>query len=360
MRTLCQSAIFFNILGSKELLKNLKSKLKGKYKLILIVGGGIQKVNQLQTRNRIRELNGLPPTPEYTRDEDSLVWPYYESARYHSFNTVPAAAYYYIYKLIQAKYVDSIISTNYDLFLESIFQKCNLISLTKLNPIRNKGEDDQEQYFSLKLKSAETKISFYKMHGSFSHIIFDSCRTLFRCPNFISPYPVDNSEYNLYSLFHFHMNNTANGRIGKKTHISIRENCIPVGHYIDNNFSDRSLFLKEIEAAKMQLKSTKNIAGILLIGFRGWTAANGEDETWNEEIVEDIEDHLFNGIPVIQFLSPEQGEKEKTLLSDIILKNKSGLLLKGSIEKNLGETIAKISVFKRYSMHKEYLKEWVG
>lgn len=262
-------------------------------KLVFIIGNGIHQVDNLlnddEINKRAAKRHIKYGTPRYTRYK----WQLFEYARYYTANYLPSYGHCCIWKLVNDGLCRDIITTNYDLFFDSIWKKYSRLRI-KTNPVLTDGEYDWDCYYSHSVKNCFTR--YWKIHGSLSHVVFNSkvgSRTpyIFALPRFTvsSNEPGITTAYQLKHSLPF---------LGYESEIYYRTNFkrgrldstfIP---YIDWSFgNNRSLFQREISGARAALFNPRSLAAVVMVGFRGFY--DSTIHPWNEELVENI-NHLLN------------------------------------------------------------------
>lgn len=268
-------------------------------KLKFIIGDGIYPQEGIKSRADIVE-HALSSGKKRSSDidEDRWCWQIYERYRWRSANVLPSKNYFYLYHLCRDNTVNAIITTNYDLYIDSIFTKYPLPQGYVLNPlIKHDGDYDGDDFYG-KVSGGE-KLHLWKIHGSFSHISFITSNLkgnnshIFKLPRILMGYPENypTVEYGLPS--HNFLNNT-----------EANCNCNRMAHFTDMSFK-RELFLKPIISGATLDLQDDNTAGIIIVGLTGQhDPANPQDER-NEELVPLLIE-LAKKIPVYLILSPRQ------------------------------------------------------
>jgi hypothetical protein len=281
-----------------ELLKTAQSDNK---RLDVIIGDGIDPMKEIhdackasyadvdhRNRNRIYEL-------------DSESWKKYEHVRHYTTNVRPSPSYDFVLHLARKGILRSIITTNYDTTLDSMFNifKTDMPLPVNLNPILIHNEWSHFGYCSEIVSS--TAIDFWKIHGSLSHVFCRGCSTLLKCPDFVIPFGSKSvtDRYN-HPITHMYLP-------GKTSCCPIRLSPTEItgstcGHYIHPNdwnipnFRSILPFNKIIDKAMTQLRN--DAFGIIFIGFKG--------NRNYEEINQVAEDLSGTGVHWIMYLSSSQ------------------------------------------------------
>ena len=246
-------------------------------------------------------------------------WKYLEFARFTTNNVIPSFAYFLLHHLINSGSIKSIITTNYDLFLNSIFERTNKSHGSFcFNPVINNDDFDWEGYYSIKPRNPKV-VKIFKIHGSLSHVVFRNCRHhnnqlhIFKLPSFVVGFDTQplRREFGINYLHNYL------GHVGLRhnqpTLINDEKRTGYYVHYIDwavkclcnKRIHYRDFFTKEIQYATRELKKSPDIGAIIIIGFTGYhNQVNRKDEN-NEELSPAIVS-LLNKVPVFYFLHQHQ------------------------------------------------------
>ena len=209
---------------------------------------------------------------------------------------MPSFTHCCIWKIVNDGLCDNVITTNYDMFFDSIWTKYPNLRVL-MNPVLRRGEFNWEGYFSSASKTPAT--NYWKLHGSLSHIAFKFGGTgtkshIFKLPRFmVSSNEPETKSY--FSLKHSLPFLGYEAERHPKTHFYLTESqddhFIP---FIDWSFSnDRTPFEREIKWAQSKIKQVDSIAAILIIGFSGYFDPKRSPR--NEEIVEGLNALLNSG-----------------------------------------------------------------
>lgn len=228
-------------------------------------------------------------------EEHRAVWSENEYLRLYSRNVLPPLAYYSVASLCAAGLVRSILTTNYDSFLFSIFNKDRSLGLPKLNlnpailPISTKTKKYRNRY-------DPNKIGVYFIHGILEWAQFQGCGCLVQLPAYAvgtNLWRVDDSWGGVF--FHDY---------------DERHNTLPTGearHLIDWNLENRDFFNPEIAAAKLEIEwAVRNEGGLLLLGFMGTHCPHISDR--HEELSEPIA-AAAQKVPTFMVITAEQNRK---------------------------------------------------
>lgn len=261
-----------------------KAAKSERHKLKLVIGDGIHPVQGLLSPERItsdyeREF-GKPPSG---RQQARRQWDAYEVARFQTYNSCPSFGYFILFYLAKRGLISSIITTNYDLFFNSIADR--LGDVWQINPAASPSSYSWEGYYS---RPSPRKTPLWKIHGSLTHTVNKACPSdehahIFRLPNF----PVTTAASRVSTVIRRKIRHNNLAYIGARYSISslTSESGGPgvSCHYLDWAFNnDRSCFCREIDRATQQLKSFPS-APILLIGFTGYYDRRRKNP-WNEEL----------------------------------------------------------------------------
>lgn len=286
-------------------------------KIKLVVGDGFYSQSGIKSRSIIigdarsqgKEINS-------ERDEDRYCWQTYETYRLNTLSNLPPKRFFYTHHLCKADIIRSIITTNYDLYFDSIFTKDPLPQNYILNPAIDDDEDSGESFYG-KISDINEKLRLWKIHGSFSHISFMNSshghRHIFRLPNFSICYPTDNpiDDYGLPA----------------HPFMGVDCDCDRKAHFIDMNFNNRIAFDKAITGAIQELN--KDDTGLVIcLGFTGRYNLADPNDTINEELVPHLVS-LASRVPVYVILAPFQDPRISFLYNEL---NSSNRVFKGNIE----------------------------
>jgi hypothetical protein len=301
-------------------------------KIVFLIGNGIDAIanilNEKQAQAEAKSRN-IPSTPE-NKEFTEFRWRLFEYARYYSTNTLPTFAHACIFRMIADKICRDVITTNYDMFFDSIWAKHPELKVIQ-NPIADRDEYLWEEYYSPD-KSATGKPRYLKIHGSLSHIVFRNAKDplsfqLFRLPRFIVPtnYPNLQEAYGVEhmtpSLNYEAVVHTGTTFAAPET---LKQQFEPFIDWSYNN--DRVLFNREIEFAKKIFANPKKIAAVIMIGFRGYYNFENPSDPWNEELIPSLVALLDKGFNDI-YMAVHQ--KQYKLKDEPSSKFMSNLISKG-------------------------------
>jgi hypothetical protein len=123
-----------------------------------------------------REVSSLSP-----EDVEAFTWLYYERLRYRTSLPVdPPIAYFAIRYLLEHETVNTLISTNYDLYLDRLLQDTQNRSIR--NPCMGQYEWEYNEYYSPTLTQPVGNITFWKIHGDFAFFCWPNCGCLEKLP----------------------------------------------------------------------------------------------------------------------------------------------------------------------------------
>ena len=241
-------------------------------KLVFIIGNGFQPVDSIQKeedfKDSVRTHYGADygaVTASWTdEDWDLERWKYLEYARFFTRNCTPSFGYYLLNYLIGKQHIKTIITTNYDLFLNSMFERTNKDQDSYcFNPAIRNTDFDWEGYYSKTTPSNHNAVKIFKIHGSLSHVVFRNCLRhnnqlhIFRLPSFMLGFdtrPI-RDEFSVKYL-HDYL-----GHIGRRyRHTTLIDDASETGYYVHHidwavkclcaGIGYRDFFSKEIEFAK--------------------------------------------------------------------------------------------------------------
>ena len=264
--------------------------------LVFVVGNGIDSVNNIIDDKALRlKAGGRYKT---TKSFEAFKWRHFEYARYYSSTSLPSYAHYCIYKLVETGVCRDVITTNYDMFFDSIWEHSPTMRVHQ-NPVAEADEHSWEGYFATRRRAA-TGVRYWKIHGSLSHVCFGGRRGgphhLYRLPRFAISANDDSlaQKYRIptqapfmgFEMAHYPRTTFAN-------QADLIGGFRP---YIDWTWdSDRTRFRREIDGAKEVLSTPAKIAAIVLVGFSGYFNDHDPNDAWNEELVPVIRHLRANG-----------------------------------------------------------------
>jgi len=246
-------------------------------KLVLVIGAGISQLSTIRHPRVILSGKASPHLKkclkcrhsDETYERNRAVWSEFEYSRLFSRNVLPPQSYYFMAQLCGAGLVRSILTTNYDSFLWSIFTRDRSLPDIIINPLLSRHSTDASGYRN---HSDPEKLEIYFLHGSFEWAQFKDCGCLVALPAWAVGTNLWRVEERWGGVF-FH-----DYREGH----SLR----PTGaaqHFIDWNLGNRDPFTPEIDAARGEIEWAKNNGGVLLLlGFMGTHCPRLP--SWHEEI----------------------------------------------------------------------------
>lgn len=299
-------------------------KHKGR-KLVFIIGNGFHPVDSILREEdfqaAVNKRYGKKAVASWKRERfDQERWKYLEYTRFVTKNITPSLSYFLLNYVINERQVKAVITSNYDLYFNSIFDRTNKSpDAYCFNPAIGDGDYDWEGYYSKKTAAKADAVRIFKIHGSLSHAVFRDCRRLnnqlhiFRLPSFIVGFDTGQIRRQ-YKVKYLH---DYLGHVGIKCgDITLIDDEKQTGYYVHYmdwatkhlsaaGSSYRDFFSKEIEGAKAELADTANVGAVVIIGFTGYyDPANPRDE-YNEELSPVIET-LVPRVPVFHFLREDQ------------------------------------------------------
>jgi hypothetical protein len=280
--------------------KGIHSHVPPKKRLLIIVGNGIRDVANILNDDKVkieaRKRGYVPGSRRFLE----FKWRLFEYARYYTANSLPTYAHCCIYRMVADKACLHLITTNYDLYFDSIWTKHRGLQIDT-NPVAARGEYLWDNYYSRKSRSGRR--CYWKIHGSLTHGVFRTRSSgspatfvLARLPRMAVPTnrPTIARAYGLSTTCPFLGYEATEYPLSVfPRHSDVDATFEP---FIDWTYSnDRSLFSKEISAVEVLLKRTAEIDSILLIGFRGYYNRSKPNDPWNEELIPVLESLLRKG-----------------------------------------------------------------
>jgi hypothetical protein len=312
-----------------------QGRINGKIKIV--VGDGFY--SQLGIKSRqiiISDAQSQGKIVDTDIEKDSTCWRVYEVYRWRSGNVLPPRRYFFLHHLVTLGLVNAIITTNYDLFLDSIFIKDKILQGHTLNPLINDVDCNWDEFYN-KITDIATKLRLWKIHGSFSHSSFmkyssSSCH-IFKLPRFLVGYPmIDPSiEHGLPS--HDHLGPVNHPCVEIASNSLDNCQCSRLAHFIDMNFA-RDRFNRVIDAAIVDLKAS-DTAAVVAIGFTGYFDSSSPGDTKNEEIVPHLIE-ISRRVPVYAILAPHQNPNDSHLYKML---DPYGNSMKGDLDSILRELL---------------------
>ncbi|MBM3332118.1 hypothetical protein FJY68_09785 [candidate division WOR-3 bacterium] len=244
----------------------------------------------------------LEAEQESPSGQDRIRWKFHEHARFVSANGQPVKTYFYIVELARNDAIDAVITTNYDLWLDSLMMDGRFPARGVLNPQADLGlADRSDGYYAIESRARVPKI--WKVHGSLSHVSFRKCHCLFRLPRFI----VGRADEGFVTFGRFSHRHYIERRGGQSPRAEcIAGDCGEYVHHLDTNYegSVRDTFGPEITAACSHIANCSDRTCIILVGFRG-----SEVEELNKPLI----DRVRRRLPVLAIFSSDQARDSKLL-----------------------------------------------
>lgn len=321
----------------------------------LVIGDGFYSQKGIKSRSIIIEdIKSQGKEIINERDEDRYCWQTYEKYRWDTLNNLPVKRYFYTHHFCREGLISSIITTNYDLYFDSIFTKYPLPQGYILNPAIDDNEDSGEGFYG-KISASNDKLRLWKIHGSFSHISFINSSYghghIFKLPNFAICYPADNPIDNYGLPSHAFMGAS-----------SLQCDCDRIAHFIDMNFINRIPFEQAINGSIQELD--KDDTGLVIcLGFTGRYNPSDINDPLNEELTPYLVS-LSSRVPVYVILARFQDPRESFLYNEL---HSSSRTFKGDIENILRELIQRY--YDKFGMDgntelrkidKQYVSTWVN
>jgi hypothetical protein len=264
--------------------------------LVFIIGNGIVSVDNIIDDNKLRSKAG--PRYKTPKSFEAFKWRHFEYARYYSSTSLPSYAHYCVYKLVETGVCRDVITTNYDMFFDTIWGHSPTLQIHQ-NPVAETGEYSWEDYFSMRRRAAKGT-RYWKIHGSLSHVCFGGRRGsphhLYKLPGFA----ISANDDSLAQKYRIPTQAPFMGfEIARYPKTSFADQSDLVGGfrpYIDWTWdNDRIRFRREIDGAKAVLASPAKIAAVVLVGFSGYFNDRNPKDPWNEELVPAIRNLRANG-----------------------------------------------------------------
>lgn len=278
--------------------------------LVFIVGDGIHPVNNILNDKLLRKeakAKGIKFTTQ--KAFEAYKWRHFEYARYYTTTSRPSFAHCCIYKLAEAGLCRDIITTNYDMYFDTMWQHAPDLRVC-MNPVLGDEEYSWENYYA-PTDDVGDRTRYWKIHGSLSHVSFRSKRTkninhLHRLPGFA----ISANDDNLAESFRIptqapHMGFEA-AHYPRTQFESVRNLTPGFLPFIDWTYkNNRRYFQREIESAKAIIRDAKRIAALVIIGFSGYYNEHKPNDPKNEELVPEIRGLLARGFRNIYMAVPK-------------------------------------------------------
>lgn len=246
----------------------LRSKHSSNLRVGLLIGDGAEPIEEIKYPPTVFAGSQIRLGSELA---DDGLWPYYEFARFYTGNVYPGFLYFAIYHLLREQLIDFVVTTNYDLFLDTINIKLRLGLAT--NPI-HRCQNTNNYYTRVKSRAQP---SLWKIHGSLGHLVFRECGGvwphLFAAPPFLMGF----NTRTIRETFPLRRLHNYMGWLHRDTSYQQEHTSGHYTHFTDNAFIEldgrvnRDHFRREIEAATDALKAADVV---IAIGFR---AGPGEE-----------------------------------------------------------------------------------
>lgn len=279
-------------------------------KILLVVGDGINPMPDLGEVGQNLTVNLTHHRRGRQKAVDSRFWPLYEHVRLFTRNALPVPAYEFIFHLARLNMLQAIVTTNYDLTLDTMFfnfaQEIPMPVL--VNPVLRRGEYDHQGYWTSKKRGA--MLPLWKIHGSLSHVFMRKCQTFFRCPDFALPFdaaPI--LDYGCHPISHYFNPDGASCCPIALPANNIRDSlCEHYVHVVDwniPNFKNQTVFQRIISGAMEEFRRPP--FAVVFLGFKGFWPPSPSG--WFEEINVETETLNGRGVHWIMLASSEQHKK---------------------------------------------------
>jgi hypothetical protein len=284
-------------------------------KILLVIGDGINPMSDLGEVGQNLKINLTHHRRGWQKAVDSRFWPLCEHVRLLTRNALPVPAYEFIFHLARLNMLQAIVTTNYDLTLDTMFLHFSReIPIPVLvNPVLKQREYDHQGYCTSKKRSAT--LPLWKIHGSLSHIFMRKCQTLFRCPDFALSFDpsliLDYGCHPISHYFHPHVASCCPVTLPPNdVKDSLCEHYVHVMDWHIPQFKNQNVFQRIIAGAMAEFQ--KPPFALIFIGFKGFWPPDPTDPTgWFEEINVEAEKLDGKGVQWAMLVSSEQDEKIK-------------------------------------------------
>jgi hypothetical protein len=285
-----------------DLYRDRRRRMRLRKRLVFIVGNGIRFVsnilNEAELRKKARKKRLDENREAMTPAEFEVFrWRHFEFARYWTANSLPSFAHCCVHRLVQDGLCRDLITTNYDLFFDTIWERSDFP--IACNPVANPDEYLWEGYYSRR-HAAKNLRRYWKIHGSLSHVCFVSPASAsphpYRLPRFAVSINDDTlaRAYEIPSQAPFmgYESEQYCGTPFSSLH-TLSGSFLP---FIDRTYgNNRTPFQREIDGAKAVLADQRSLAAVVLLGFSGYYNQRISSHPWNEELVPAIENLLRSG-----------------------------------------------------------------
>lgn len=164
------------------LLPEILSEANKKHRKILaIVGDGIDPMHDLRMVDRITT-NMVSAQRIQSLDRRNLIK--YENVRSRTQTYLPNQAYQFLFHLATKNLLNCIITTNYDSFLDTMFDKTKNLHKRRfvINPAIKYRTQDPSGYSETIPSNLSSFLRIYKLHGSLNYLICRKCKHLSSAP----------------------------------------------------------------------------------------------------------------------------------------------------------------------------------
>jgi hypothetical protein len=223
------------------------------------------------------------------------LWSQYEYSRLFSRNVLPPQSYYFVARLCAAGVVRSILTTNYDSYLMSIFARDRSLPKIIINPVLPRGGTANKNYRN---RRQPYKLGIFFLHGSFEWAQFKDCGCMRPLPSWAvgtNLWRVADSWGGVF--FHDYYKGHSPRPTGAAQ------------HFIDWNLESRDPFALEIEAAQKEIDWAVSHGGVLLLlGFMGTYCPRLP--SWHEELAAPIAT-AARTTPTFMVITNEQDQESR-------------------------------------------------
>lgn len=264
-------------------------------------------------------------------DRQFLLWDHYEYARFISANYPPGPALYTLFLMGEYSLTDCIVTTNYDMYFETIYQRVPTSKRLVVNP--------SVVHDRLDKSSERGDLRLWKIHGSFGALAFSKCDCVIDHPpciiGAISPYMASIIAKHRPATSHDHPRRRASPGIeGGRYFCRGSDAASPVQHFTDQVFDRKAKgnkFGPFIRGAIQDLLS--NPAVLLVVGFRC-----GVEEELRKVILQTLKKR--SDIGVIMLLESNQKPLDDDLRNELV-KHSSVYVQRGELDRLLWKVLAR-------------------
>lgn len=281
-------ADFATIVDSLYARRRMRRKLP--QRIVFIVGNGVLQVSNILNDADLRR-TAKPKHTKTAEAWEAYKWRHFELARYFTATALPTFAHCCIHKLVEDGLCRDVITTNYDLYFDTIWERAPQLGVMR-NPVCTSDDYLWDDYYSH--RSAGNGPRYWKIHGSLSHICFRPNGShgqahIYSLPRFAisindgklaANYGIPTQAPFMGFESAMHPNTSFTPQTDLESRFS------PFIDWTYNN--DRSNFQKEILGAKAVLRGCRSIAAVFMLGFSGYYNDADPNDPWNEELIPEL------------------------------------------------------------------------